>query len=331
VTARLGITGLLVLASAGALVAQAPRFGSRVDLVVVSAVVRDSQNTMVRGLAKNDFEVTEDGKPVAVSTFAEVNADNLAPQDDGRFVVLLMDDLATHPMYATRIKQVAHAFADRMGRRDVVSVIFINGGGSTATTSKAQVHAAIDKFKPFGTPPATMRAVAEHAIETIGDLSKQLVKLQHRRKVLVCIGPATHFNPALRAGELEGEVGEAMKATARADVTTYVIDPLGLTPELDKRTRPIEGMPLSPPDADPSGNVAQGAGITSGMDGFARETGGTAFANVNIFGPAVDQVWQESGTYYLLGYEPARRDNKRHTIEVRVKKPDMSARARRTR
>jgi len=67
------------------------------------------------------------------------------------------------------------------------------------------------------------------------------------------------------------------------------------------------------------------------MHGFARETGGEAFVNINVFDAAVDQVWQESGTYYLLGYEPARRDNKRHTIEVKVKKPDMSARARRTR
>lgn len=327
-----GLVSVALLAAAGSLLAQQPRFGTRVDLVVVSAVVRDNQNAMVRGLNKGDFEVLEDGKPVAVATFAEVNADNLAPQDDGRFVVLLLDDLATHPMYASRIKQIAHAFADRMGRRDVVSVLFVNGGGSTATRSPLQVRAAIDRFKPFGTPPAKQQDVAEHAIEMVGELSTQLTKLQHRRKVLICIGPATHFNPVLKSGELDGEVGDAMKATARADVTTYVIDPLGLTPER-QAGRPVEGMPLSggPGLDDPSGNVSAGPGISGSMNGFARETGGAAFANVNLFDAAVNQVWQESGTYYLFGYEPARRDNKRHTIEVRVKKPDMSARARRTR
>ena len=201
---RLALTGLAILAAAGLLAAQAPRFGARVDLVVVSAVVRDSQDAMVPGLAKDDFEILEDGKPVTVATFAEVNADNLAPQDNGRFVVLLMDNLATDPLYAVRIKQIAHAFADRMGRRDVVSVIFLNKGGSTATRNPAEVHAAIEKYQLFGNPSPTM-AVAEHAIDTVADLSAQLAKLQHPRKVLVCIGPAAIFNAPLKAGELEGD------------------------------------------------------------------------------------------------------------------------------
>jgi VWFA-related protein len=329
VGSRLGLTGVLILAAAGSLLAQQPRFGARVDLVVVSAVVRDKEGAMVRGLAKEDFEIVEDGQPVPVATFAEVNADNRAPQDDGRFVVLLMDDLATDPLYAARIKQVAHAFADRMGRRDVVSVIFLNKSGSKATNIPAEVHAAIDKFRPFGSSPTTLGAVAEHAVETVGELAKQLAAFQHRRKVLVCIGPATFFNAPLKAGELEGKVGDAMKATARSNVTTYVIDPLGLAP------RRQAGPPLNAgsiqPGASQGGNVTQGPGVTGTLHGFARETGGEAFANINEFDAAVDQVWQESGSYYLLGYEPARRDNKRHTTEVRVKKPDMSARARRTR
>jgi VWFA-related protein len=307
--------------------AQQPRFSSRVDLVVLSAVVRDSQNGMVRGLSQDDFAIIEDGKPVAVSTFAEVNADNLAPQDDGRFIVLLLDDLITHPMFATRIKEVAHAFADRMGRRDVMSVVFLNGGANTATRNATQVHAAIDKFKPFGTPPGSVSGLS---MQTVGDLARQLAALPHRRKVLVCVGPAGLFNPALGPGDLQGIMGKSMRDTALANVTTYVIDPLGLEPARKTETRPIEGAPLAP-IADPGRNITKGAGVTGTMDGFARETGGAAFANVNIFGPAVEQVWQESGTYYLLGYEAARRDNRRHTIEVRVKKPDMSARARRTR
>lgn len=320
--------GIALLVGGVSLTAQAPRFGARVDLVVVSAVVRDTKDTMVRGLAKDDFEVLEDGKPVAVSTFAEVNADNLAPQDDGRFVVLLLDDLGPDPLYAVRVKQIAHAFADRMGRRDVVSVISLNKGASTATRNQAEVHAAIDKFKPFGNVPM-LRAVGQHAVETVGDLSKQLAKLPHRRKVLVCIGPAAYFNAELKSGELEGEVGEAMRATAKADVTTYVIDPFGLTPQ-KQAGPPIDAAPEGG-GIDPGGSIKSGIGIHGSMNGFARETGGEAFANINVFDAAVDQVWQESGTYYLLGYEPAKRDNKRHTIEVRVKKPDMSARARRTR
>ena len=60
-------------------------------------------------------------------------------------------------------------------------------------------------------------------------------------------------------------------------------------------------------------------------------SGGLAFANTNDYATAINQVWEESGNYYLLGYEPARRDNRRHSIEVRIKKPDLNVRARRTR
>lgn len=72
------IGATLVLAGARALVAQSPVaaaqrpavvFRSGVDLVTVNVVVRDRNGNVVRGLTRDDFTVTEDGKPQAVSTF----------------------------------------------------------------------------------------------------------------------------------------------------------------------------------------------------------------------------------------------------------------------
>lgn len=301
-TALVSLVGMAAVSVS--LLAQ-PKFGARVDLVVVSAVVRDDRNSLVRALTRDDFEVIEDGKPVAVSTFAEVNADALAPQDDGRFIVLLLDNLVTDPTLTPRIKDIARGFTDRMGRGDVMSVVYLNGGSSTTTRSATEVRAAIDRFKPFGTSLMGGLTARSHAMESVAGLAKQLAGVSHRRKVLVCIGPANVFNVQLGdfEGKLDGAIGPTLRDTARADMTTYVIDPGGLKAK----------------------NVA------SQLDGFARETGGVAFANVNVFAEAIDQVWQESGAYYLLGYERAQRDERRHTIEVRVKRPGLQVRARRTR
>ncbi len=107
----------------------------------------------------------------------------------------------------------------------------------------------------------------------------------------------------------------------------YVVDPLGLTEVV--RPRPVEGAPLAP--VGPPSAVTRGLGVTGQAEGYAREAGGAAFSNVNVFDAVVDQIWQESGTYYLLGYEMPRRDGRMHTIDVRVKRPGLQVRARRTR
>ena len=281
-----------------------PRFGARVELLVVSAVVRDGDDAVVRGLTQSDFELRDAGKPVPISTFSEVNVDAPSSIDDGRFVVLLMDDLSASPALTTRMKQIAHGFADRMGPKDVMSVTFLNGGASVTTQSPSEVKRAIERFKPIGNHGAMVPGTPEqHAIETIGGLAVQLERVNHRRKIVVCLGRAGLFNPVVGDGQLRRYTAHTLRAAATSNITVYVIDPSGLS----------------------KGGFADFEG------GFTRETGGGAFANINDYTPAIERVWEEAGNYYLLGYEPAPRDNARHRIEVRVKRRDVNVRARRLR
>ncbi len=303
-----------------------PRFRADVDLLVVSAIVRDAGNALVRGLTRDDFELLEDGKRVDIATFAEAGTDARASLDDGRFLVLLLDDYSTHPQYTQRIKDVAYGFVNRMGPKDVMSVVMLNGGSSVTTQRPAEVRAAIDRSKGYGKAFVSPTNPSRHAMDNISSLAAQLARVPHRRKVLVCIGPAATFNPATHVSGNQGEAGIAMRDTARANVTTYVIDPLGLTEKRALSTRSIDdGVATNPGIED------KGQGFRMYQDGFAFESGGLAFANTNDYRSAIDQVWEESGNYYLIGYEPARRDNRRHSIEVRIKKPDLNVRARRTR
>lgn len=58
-----------LLAQQGTPAPPKPMFRTGVDLVMVDVVVRDKNGNIVRGLKATDFEVLEDGKPQAVSSF----------------------------------------------------------------------------------------------------------------------------------------------------------------------------------------------------------------------------------------------------------------------
>src|SRR6266705_2086830 len=53
--------------------AQTPTFRVNVENVEVDAVVTDRNGQFVRGLTKDDFQIFEDGKPQAISTFSIVD------------------------------------------------------------------------------------------------------------------------------------------------------------------------------------------------------------------------------------------------------------------
>jgi VWFA-related protein len=318
----------MALAATGVAAQQPPRFSTSVDLQVVSVIARTATSALARGLTRDDFELLEDGKPVAISTFAEVNTDARTSVDDGRFIVLLLDDFGTDARYTERIKEAARGFARRMGPKDVMSLLLLNGSSSVTTQNPAEVLRAIDRAKGFGKAVLSTGGAPRHAMQTIASLSQQLAKVAHRRKVLVCIGAAQIFNPQTHAGRDRGEASAALRDAGRANLTTYVIDPLGLAEKPGLATQPIDAGRM---ESGPTGVVSRGLGFRDYRDGFAFESGGLAFANTNLYDEAISQVWDESGNYYLLGYEPARRDNRRHAIEVRVRKPDIEVRARRTR
>ena len=52
--------------------------------------------------------------------------------------------------------------------------------------------------------------------------------------------------------------------------------------------------------------------------------------NINNVGPALDEIAADTNTYYVLGYQPlnTKFDGKYRRIEVRVKRADLTVRAR---
>jgi VWFA-related protein len=284
-------------------------FTAATNLVVVPIVVVDRKGLTIPHLTAADFQITEDGKPVEIATFIPPVADAAGP-NDGRFIVLVLDNLRTPAEIAFRIRAIAMRFVDRMGPLDVVTVIPISRGKALSTTDKAALKVAIDGFKPMvGEGIRTFEEDSEHVLRMIRELSGQMQKAPQRRKVMALIGNAGLFNPQRvtafhdRAPELSAEWLESVRQTARDNISIYAIDPQG----------------------------HMGASVADYSTSFAAETGGWAWANTNNYNGAVEQIWREAGSYYVLGYAAPVNDQKLHRIDVKVNVKGATVRARRAR
>jgi VWFA-related protein len=181
--ARLRLIGPIVLLAGAALTAgqapappaqqppaaqQPPTFKVRVDYVEVDAVVTDRQGRIVRDLKKEDFQVLEDGKAQAITTFTMVDipverdnrplfaASPIEPDVrtnekpfDGRVYVMVVDDLHTRFGRTQRVKLAAKQFIERrLGANDLMAVVHTSGSSDSNqefTNNKKLLLAAVDK------------------------------------------------------------------------------------------------------------------------------------------------------------------------------------------
>ena len=69
-----------------------------------------------------------------------------------------------------------------------------------------------------------------------------------------------------------------------------------------------------------------------GLKKLAEETGGGFFElkKTDELGSTFTRVAQELHSQYVLGFSPEKLDGKVHKLEVRVKRPGMTARARKS-
>jgi VWFA-related protein len=144
-------------------------FQVEVNYVDVDVVVTDEKGNFINGLAKEDFQVFEDGKPQKVDMFSYVEiplerqgrytfADRpIAPDTQsnrqpfaGRLYVIILDDFNVAAMRTAQVKKSAKEFVDRyMGANDVAAVIHTSGRTNASqefTSNKQLLNTAIDKF-----------------------------------------------------------------------------------------------------------------------------------------------------------------------------------------
>ncbi|MDO8795842.1 MAG: VWA domain-containing protein, partial [Vicinamibacterales bacterium] len=143
-------------------------FRTEVNYVEVDATVTDAKGNPVTDLTQADFEITEDGKPQKITTFAVLNIpvvrdDRPVPtaepierdvqsndRVDGRLYLIVLDSLHTDPLNGLRVKQAARTFIERrFGTNDLAAVIHTGGRsewGQDFTNNRRLLLASIDRF-----------------------------------------------------------------------------------------------------------------------------------------------------------------------------------------
>jgi VWFA-related protein len=106
-----------------------PVFGAEVQLITVDAVVLDKQHRPVAGLTRDDFVVTEDGKPVEIVSFEAFAQPESEPEEvpappspvatntpraraSGRAFAVLVDDLNTLPEHSKDARNAVRGFLE---------------------------------------------------------------------------------------------------------------------------------------------------------------------------------------------------------------------------
>jgi VWFA-related protein len=273
--------------------------------IVIDAVVHDKAGAPVLDLRPEELEVWIAGYRVPIESVTLIAPG--AGQSHGRSLALILDDVTLDPAVMPRAREIATRFVDRMSEGDRLAIATMSGTISVESTDeRARLAQAIGRYGPRATGVMRPDVLAAHVLQTITAASRQLANTSDR-SAIVAIGPSWLFDtpipPASIGGDLRPEWTNAMQTMALANVTLYVVDPGGV------------GM----------------ARTTSGSSGFARETGGLAFANTNDFGAAVSRILTDAASYYRLqvGDPPIGRRADLRDVDVRVLRRGLTVRARR--
>jgi len=184
-------------------------------------------------------------------------------------------------------------------------------------------------------------------LNTLESLSEYLEGVRGRRKALLWFSegidyPMAETFSSQSGNEIITATRNVVNAAARANVNIYALDPRGL---IGMTTDFVENMRAGAPDrmgTDPTRPVGTPFSGTQALIGEMRltqdslrtlseGTGGFAAVDTNSFVEAYERINDANSRYYLLGYTPPQRprDGRFHHIEVRIKRPGLTAVARR--
>jgi VWFA-related protein len=272
---------------------------------------------------------------------------------DGRLLVLVLDDAQVRfdPRMTAAVKNIGRRVVSQLGPADLASVVFTRDSrrAQDFTSDQVRLLAAIESFAPAFSAPTPMpppepgmtlgagdqstNYFYQASVNTLERTTEFLATVPQRRKAViyvsvgvpVMIGSVTFSStdPFDVMGRLRTRLQEVFRKAQRANVNVYSIDPSGLG-GLDGETNQSLGLPSAQDD------VSAQSAMRDFLLGLSENTGGFAIINRDDFKSGVDQIFRENGSYYLLGYRPldAAQDGKLRRIEVRVRRPGLTVRAR---
>jgi Ca-activated chloride channel family protein len=276
--------------SVAVVAAQQPTFKSGTQVVSVFTTVTDAQKRLVPDLVQDDFEVLDNEKPQPLIFFEN----KVQPIS----VVVMLDTSGSMTLTLNLLKQAAEEFVARLLPADSARIGAFNDKiqfNSRFMNDRDQLATDIRNMD-YGNGTRLWDALAASLDE--------LKDIEGRRVILVFTD----------GDDTESHNSSLGKVIDRARVDEVMIYAIGLESQFFNGA----GMVRSKPDR--------------GLRKVADETGGGYFelTKTSELSSTFTRVAQELHSQYVLGFTPTMLDGKVHKLSVRVKKPGMNARARRS-
>ncbi len=399
----------LLLAFNPAIAQEPPRMREVVDVTVanVEVIVTDAEGKRVRGLSRDAFEMLENGKPVRISNFAEIDEnvisfesslapdaastppevatprvapvrrvvvfvdiatvtgirrkkaiaeisrflDQLGPDDermiaswDGVALKVEVPPDAAREGDKTALEQLARRprtrWSPRVSKTSRLTQTIVTGRRDQLHRSVLAVRALLAQMKPLDGRKVLVLVTAGFPLRpgreiVMGpDLEAQTRAARHSVEPygaipVVGLGPTdTHAVKlydrfAIEAGGMLRALGDAANA---AGVTLYPIHGLGASPRvaIGAYNPPETDLVLPGIGVDPV-QIAESVG---GLSVIAERSGGTVTAKTNDLARAFREIRQDLSSYYSLGYHLSGDRGVERNVEVRMRDPNLTARAR---
>ncbi len=161
---------------------------------------------------------------------------------------------------------------------------------------------------------------AQIALDTMLTLARGLGKFPGPKQVVL-------FSEGFYTGDFQDRVKDIAGQSARHRVRISTLDARGLGSDLRQQGLLSEAPVVGTTDFGANLGFDENADVLTTL---ALDTGGMRVRGRNDLRPALDAIGAEAGTYYLLGYSPQEPfDDSYRTIDVRVRRPGVTVRARR--
>jgi Ca-activated chloride channel family protein len=272
---------------------RAQRIKVTTQTVPLYVTVTDPQKRLVPDLAQEDFEIFDDQKLQTLTNF-----DN---EPTPITAVVMLDTSGSMTLALDFVKDGAEQFLIRMLPEDRAKVGAFNDkiefhpeSGTPFSENRDQLVRSL-KDLDFGYPTRLYDAV---------DRSIEELKNATGRKVVLVFTDGEDTASKLGAGEV-------LERARREETMVYSI---GLENEYFNGQQRVRTNP------------------DRGLRKLSEETGGGFFIlkKKDELGPTFTRVAQELHSQSIMGFTPQSLDGKIHKLEVKVKKPGMTARARRS-
>lgn len=269
-------------------------FKSSVDLVRVSAVVRDHKGRFVRDLEARDFEVFDGGQPKRISDFRT--------DLSGVSVALLFDVSGSMESKLVSAREAASHVLSWLDTNQDEAAIF------TFDTHLDEVTPFTTKLK---TLPDSLSALVPFGATSLHDAiaatARRVATREGRRRAVVVLTDGSDNASRLTPSEVSGIASEI-------DVPVYIF---GIVPGIDN------------PASEEATSSADRSALSRDLADLAEWTGGHVFvaSTPGQRSMAARQIVDELRHQYLIAFESSGQPGW-HPLVVRARDKDLTVRAR---